>query len=66
MTERGFVKLKNVGNKFIKIKCPDCGNEQVTYTKISSQVACFICGNTIARPTGGTLETTSEVVEDAL
>jgi ribosomal protein S27E len=29
-------------------------------------VTCMICGNTIARPTGGTLETTSEVVEDAI
>ncbi|MCL4452435.1 MAG: 30S ribosomal protein S27e [Candidatus Thermoplasmatota archaeon] len=66
MTERSFVKLKNAGNKFIKIKCPDCSNEQVTYTKISSPVTCLICGNTIARPTGGTIETTSEVVEDAL
>lgn len=64
MTDRTFAKLKNVGNRFIKIKCPDCSNEQITYSKISSPVTCNICGNTIARPTGGTLETTSEIAED--
>jgi small subunit ribosomal protein S27e len=53
--------LKSIGNKFIKLKCKDCGNEQITYAKISSVVVCNICGSTMARPTGGTLETTSEV-----
>ena len=64
MPEQKFVKLKSIGNKFIKLKYKDCGNEQITYTKISSVVVCNICGSTMARPTGGTLETTSEVTGD--
>lgn len=64
MEQSRFSKPKSIGNKFIKIKCRDCGNEQVTYTKISSVVVCNICSATLARPTGGTLELSAEIVGD--
>lgn len=64
MVDSRFSKLKSIGNKFINIKCKDCGNEQVTYTKISSAVMCNICGATLARPTGGTLELAAEITGD--
>lgn len=64
MADSRFTKQKNIGNRFIKIKCKDCGNEQVTYSKISSPVACNICGATLARPTGGTLELAAEIIGD--
>lgn len=38
---------------FIKVKCPDCGNEQVVYSKASTTVKCNICSKPIAEPTGG-------------
>ena len=28
MDEIKFTKLKSIGNKFIKLKCKDCGNQQ--------------------------------------
>ncbi|AGO60741.1 MULTISPECIES: 30S ribosomal protein S27e [Ferroplasma] len=58
-----FKKLKEVGNNFLKIKCKDCGNEQIIYSKVSSVVVCNICGSTIAKPTGSTLATSGELVE---
>ncbi|ARD85499.1 30S ribosomal protein S27e [Ferroplasma acidiphilum] len=58
-----FKKLKDVGNNFLKIKCKDCGNEQIIYSKVSSVVVCNICGSTIAKPTGSTLATSGELVE---
>lgn len=64
MDQSRFSKPKSIGNKFIRIKCKDCGNEQVTYTKISSVVVCNICNATLARPTGGTLELAAEIVGD--
>lgn len=63
MPEDKYVKLKNIGNKFLKLKCKDCGNEQITYSKVSTEVVCNICGSTIAKPTGGTLKTSAEVTE---
>ena len=38
--ERKFVKVKNAKSRFIKIKCPDCNSEQVTFIRASSVVNC--------------------------
>lgn len=63
MAENKFVKAKGTGNNFIKIKCKDCENVQVTYSKGSSTVVCNICGATLVLPTGGTISTNAEVLE---
>ncbi len=39
---------------FLKIKCGDCGNDQIVFSRAASQVACLVCGATLATPTGGT------------
>jgi small subunit ribosomal protein S27e len=40
-------------SKFIKVKCPDCENEQVVFDKASTKVDCVVCGKVLAEPTGG-------------
>lgn len=40
-------------SKFIKVKCPDCGNEQIIFEKASNLVNCLVCGSILAKPTGG-------------
>ncbi len=40
-------------SKFLTIKCPDCGNEQIAFSKPAMQVACNVCGATLIKPTGG-------------
>jgi small subunit ribosomal protein S27e len=37
---------------FYSVECPDCGNEQTVFGKASTEVACEVCGHTLARPTG--------------
>jgi small subunit ribosomal protein S27e len=48
--------------KFVKIKCKDCGGEQVIFIRASTQVNCIVCGSTVAKPTGGKAELKGEVV----
>ena len=50
-------------NDFIKIKCADCGNEQITFKKAATTVTCHVCGATLVRPKGGNAEIKGEVVE---
>ena len=50
--------------KFVKIKCADCENEQVTFKKVSSIVDCMVCGARLAEPTGGISNFTGEIVEE--
>ncbi|MFQ3295347.1 MAG: small subunit ribosomal protein S27e [Halobacteriales archaeon] len=50
-------------SNFITVECPDCENEQTVFEKAASEVACAVCGHTIARPTGGKAEIEGEVLE---
>jgi len=38
---------------FLRVKCPDCGNEQVVFSRAAVVVRCNICGTALAEPTGG-------------
>ncbi|MFB6200714.1 MAG: 30S ribosomal protein S27e [Halorhabdus sp.] len=48
---------------FYSVRCPDCENEQVVFGKAASEIACAVCGNTLARPTGGKADIEGEIVE---
>jgi len=50
-------------NKFIKIRCNKCKNEQITFEKASSPVNCIKCGTEIAKPQGGKLEIKGKLIE---
>jgi len=48
--------------RFLKVKCEDCGGEQIVFDRAASTVACLVCGATLARPTGGLAEIEGEVL----
>ena len=48
---------------FIKIKCPDCANEQIAYRKAASKVTCHVCGTTLVVPKGGVGDVKGEILE---
>jgi len=50
-------------SKFLRVKCPDCGNEQIIFSHISNIVHCNICNSTLAEPTGGKARITAEIIE---
>ena len=39
--------------KFVKVKCKDCENEQIVFSKAATKVACNVCGASLAEPRGG-------------
>ena len=39
--------------KFIRVKCEKCGNEQYIYDRAAMDVKCLVCGETLAKSTGG-------------
>jgi len=49
-------------SRFIRVKCPDCGNEQVIFDHATSQIKCNVCGTILAEPTGGKANTKGEIV----
>ncbi|MFB6206919.1 MAG: 30S ribosomal protein S27e [Haloglomus sp.] len=48
---------------FVRVKCPDCENEQTVFGKTATEVACAVCGHVLARPTGGKADIEAEVLE---
>lgn len=49
-------------SRFVKVKCPDCENEQLIFEKASSTVDCVVCGHNLATPTGGKAEIKAEII----
>ncbi len=50
-------------SRFVKVKCPDCENEQVVFENASSTVNCVVCSKVLASPAGGKAEIQAEVLE---
>ena len=49
-------------SRFLKVKCLDCGNEQVIFGSASTVVRCLVCGKTLAEPTGGKSRILTKIV----
>jgi small subunit ribosomal protein S27e len=52
-----------MAGSFVRVKCPDCENEQIVFGKASSEVACAVCGHVLSHPTGGLSAIDAEVLE---
>ncbi len=50
--------------RFIKVKCQDCGNEQILFNKASSVVKCLVCGATLSTTTGGKAKIKGDIIEE--
>jgi small subunit ribosomal protein S27e len=50
-------------SRFVKVKCPDCENEQVVFEKASSVVSCVVCSKVLATPTGGKATLQTDIIE---
>lgn len=55
--------LKLPRSRFLKVKCGDCGSEQVVFGSAASEVKCLKCGKLLAKPTGGKAKVLSRIVK---
>jgi len=40
-------------SQFITVKCQDCGNEQIAFSRPATAVHCTVCSATLIKTTGG-------------
>jgi small subunit ribosomal protein S27e len=52
-----------MGN-FVRVKCADCNNEQVIFSKASTTVNCQVCGGVLATPSGGATHVKGKITEE--
>jgi len=50
-------------SRFIVVKCPKCGNEQIVFDRAATRVRCQTCGTLVAEPTGGKAKILGSIVE---
>ena len=50
-------------NRFIKVRCQGCKNEQVIFEGATTKVQCLVCDAILAEPKGGKAEIKARVVE---
>lgn len=48
-------------SKFLRVKCPDCGNEQPVFSHATTSVHCNVCGAILAEPSGGKVTVKGEI-----
>lgn len=56
--------MRNGVSKFYKVKCKDCENEQVVFSKAATRVACNVCGASLVEPQGGHAKLLGEVTAE--
>ena len=50
-------------SRFLRVKCSDCGNEQVIFGCAASTIKCLVCEKILATPTGGKALVKTEILE---
>ena len=50
-------------NRFIKVRCQSCKNEQTIFEGATTKVKCLICDAVLAEPKGGKAEINARVIE---
>ncbi len=49
---------------FLKVKCPQCKNEQIVFNKASTDARCLVCGKQLLKARGGKAEIKAKVIEE--
>lgn len=52
-----------MAGKFLKVRCRECNNEQVIFSKASSRVECIKCGRQIASSLGSKADIKTTVLK---
>ena len=55
--------IKEPTSKFIKVRCPKCKNEKITFGKSATRVKCLVCSKVLVEPTGGKSKIKARVLE---
>ncbi len=50
-------------SRFLKVKCLDCGNEQIIFGCASTVVKCEVCGRILAEPRGGKANIKTKILQ---
>ncbi|HDN76181.1 MAG TPA: 30S ribosomal protein S27e [Acidilobales archaeon] len=50
-------------SRFVKVRCPSCGNEQIVFDHATFPARCLVCGTILVVPTGGKAKILGDIVK---
>ncbi len=50
-------------SRFVKVKCPSCGNEQIVFDHATFPARCLVCGTVLVEPSGGKAKIKGDIVK---
>lgn len=60
-------KLKKLipqpSSRFLRVKCLNCGNQQIIFGCAAQDVECLVCGKTLLQSTGGKARILTKILE---
>ena len=63
MVKKRKILIPEPKSRFVRVKCPNCGNEQVVFDHATFPVRCLVCGTLLVKPTGGKAKILGEIVK---
>ena len=55
--------MSETKSKFLRIKCDDCGNEQIVFDHAVTPVKCLVCDKVLVEPRGGKAKIKTKIVD---
>jgi small subunit ribosomal protein S27e len=55
--------IPNPRSRFLRVKCLDCGNEQIVFGSCSTPAKCEVCNRPIVQLTGGKSKILAKIIE---
>jgi small subunit ribosomal protein S27e len=65
MIEKKKIKklIPQPNSRFLRVKCLNCGNNQIIFGCAAHDVKCLVCGKTLLQSTGGKARILTKILE---
>ncbi len=63
MVKKRKILIPEPKSRFVRVRCPNCGNEQVVFDHATFPARCLVCGTVLVQPTGGKAKILGEIVK---
>ncbi|AEM38058.1 Ribosomal protein S27E [Pyrolobus fumarii 1A] len=62
MVKKLKIAIPEPRSRFLLVRCPNCGHEQVVFSHATFPARCLVCGTVLVQPTGGKAKILGQVL----
>jgi len=61
--KKSKILIPQPNSRFLRVKCLNCGNQQIIFGCSATNVECLVCGKTLLQSTGGKARILTKILE---